>query len=78
MTNLNKKWLGKEYPTDVLSFPLDSDLGMLGDIVICYGTALRQVRTLLLTPRLHVCFPVYLSDSGRMHVFFGFGTELGE
>lgn len=43
MTKLNKKWMGKEYPTDVLSFPMDGDEGLLGDIVICLGTAKRQV-----------------------------------
>eukprot|EP00281_Chroomonas_sp_CCMP1168_P025918 CAMPEP_0206225688 /NCGR_PEP_ID=MMETSP0047_2-20121206/7682_1 /ASSEMBLY_ACC=CAM_ASM_000192 /TAXON_ID=195065 /ORGANISM="Chroomonas mesostigmatica_cf, Strain CCMP1168" /LENGTH=261 /DNA_ID=CAMNT_0053648707 /DNA_START=38 /DNA_END=823 /DNA_ORIENTATION=- len=42
MTRLNKKWMGKEYPTDVLSFPMDGDEGLLGDIVICLGTAKRQ------------------------------------
>ncbi|MEI6789814.1 MAG: rRNA maturation RNase YbeY [Myxococcaceae bacterium] len=38
---LNKKWRGKNKPTDVLSFPAEIE-GILGDIVISVETAARQ------------------------------------
>lgn len=40
---LNKEWLGKDYATDVLSFPMEGDEGLLGDIVISLPVAQRQV-----------------------------------
>ena len=33
--SLNKQFCGKEYATNVLSFPYDSDGGLEGDIAIC-------------------------------------------
>jgi probable rRNA maturation factor len=44
---LNKKYRGKDKPTNVLSFPMsggpdDVKSGMLGDIVISVDTALRE------------------------------------
>jgi rRNA maturation RNase YbeY len=34
ISKLNKEYLGNDYPTDVLSFEGERDLGILGDIVI--------------------------------------------
>lgn len=34
ISQLNKEYLGNDYPTDVLSFEGDRDFGILGDIVI--------------------------------------------
>jgi len=48
MTQLHIKWMDELGPTDVLSFPMDemrpnsSEIGTLGDIVICPSVALRQ------------------------------------
>ncbi|XP_002989862.2 endoribonuclease YBEY, chloroplastic [Selaginella moellendorffii] len=46
---LNKEWLGKDRPTDVLSFPQDQPAGespllLLGDVVISVETAARQAQ----------------------------------
>jgi probable rRNA maturation factor len=37
MCGLNTQYRQKDYPTNVLAFPQDSD-GILGDIVLAYGT----------------------------------------
>jgi probable rRNA maturation factor len=43
--NLNKKFLNKDYPTDVLSFPINEKLPQgfyFGDIFICFPIAQEQ------------------------------------
>ena len=52
---LNKQWMEKEGPTDVLSFPMDElrpglvdedpEEGVLGDLVLCPAVAVRQGET---------------------------------
>ncbi len=42
LRSLNKTYRGLARPTDVLSFPGDSDLGILGEIYISIDTARRQ------------------------------------
>jgi probable rRNA maturation factor len=45
MRELNLAYRGKDYATDVLSFPVDTPAdGRLGDIVIATGVAARQAR----------------------------------
>ena len=56
MASLNKRWMGEEGATDVLSFPIDemrpgqSDPGVIGDIVLCpsyaSGNALKNGKSL--------------------------------
>ena len=44
---LNRTWRGKNKPTNVLSFPADSQAGphpLLGDVVIAYETLAREAR----------------------------------
>jgi rRNA maturation RNase YbeY len=50
ITELNRRYLSRNYPTDVLSFPMaggpypDINPHLLGDVVISVETALRQAR----------------------------------
>lgn len=46
---LNQKYMGRQGVTDVLSFPLEGEMGAdgvmrLGDVVICYPQAVRQAK----------------------------------
>ena len=43
MRALNRQFRGKDYATDVLSFPSE-ERGFMGDIVIAEGVAARQAR----------------------------------
>lgn len=52
IADLNKKYLGRDGPTNVLAFsmaadfPSDVESGMLGDIVISLDTAIRESKDL--------------------------------
>jgi probable rRNA maturation factor len=41
---LNKKFRGKDYATNVLTFVYDNDLPIYGDLVICAPVAAREAR----------------------------------
>ncbi|CAM6095501.1 unnamed protein product [Calypogeia fissa] len=76
--DLNSKWLGKDSPTDVLSFPQDQEPGLtphllLGDIIISLDTAARQAaeRGHTLLDELRI-----LLVHGLLHVL-GYDHELG-
>ncbi|BBN10357.1 probable rRNA maturation factor [Marchantia polymorpha subsp. ruderalis] len=78
MQKLNKEWLGKDSPTDVLSFPQDQAPGMtpillLGDVIISLETAAKQAeeRGHSLLDELRI-----LLVHGLLHVI-GFDHELG-
>ncbi len=73
---LNRKFRGKDKPTDVLSFPSDQR-GYLGDVVIASGVAARQarqvghpvgteLRVLALHGLLHLLGYDHEHDDGRM------------
>jgi probable rRNA maturation factor len=73
---LNRRYLGHDRPTDVLSFPSESR-PFLGDIVIAQGVARRQARTaghavgvelrlLALHGILHLLGFDHEGDNGRM------------
>ena len=67
---LNRDYRGKNEPTDVLSFPMDeeqfeSEIRLLGDIVISTETAARQAESLKHSPLLEV---VFLLIHGLLHL----------
>lgn len=74
--DLNRRFRGKDEPTDVLSFPADEP-GVLGDVVIALGVASRQakaaghglaveLRVLALHGLLHLLGYDHEDDDGRM------------
>jgi probable rRNA maturation factor len=74
---LNAQFLGKDYPTDVLSFPEGQPEGRLGDIAIsgeraaeqaaAYGHGVEEeVRILMLHGVLHLLGMDHEKDRGRM------------
>lgn len=76
MHALNRQFRGRDYPTDVLSFPSD-ERGFLGDIVIATGVAKRQardaghsinteLRVLSLHGLLHLLGYDHETDGGKM------------
>lgn len=76
MRALNRQFRGKDYATDVLSFP-SQERGFLGDIVIAAGVAKRQareaghsvqteLRVLSLHGLLHLLGYDHESDDGKM------------
>ena len=73
---LNRRYRGKDVPTDVLSFPADEP-GELGDVVIALGVARRQAaeaghslaiefRVLALHGLLHLLGYDHEQDGGQM------------
>ena len=73
---LNRRYRGKDVPTDVLSFPADEP-GELGDVVIALGVARRQAvqaghsltrefRVLALHGLLHLLGYDHERDAGQM------------
>jgi len=77
LRRLNREFLRKDYPTDVLSFPSESAPGFLGDIAISleraqrqaaeYGHAVgREVEILMLHGVLHLLGMDHEKDRGQM------------
>jgi probable rRNA maturation factor len=77
LRRLNRHFLSKDYPTDVLSFPSGEAEGGLGDIAISCGRAAEQaaefghslsteIQILMLHGILHLMGMDHESDSGEM------------
>jgi probable rRNA maturation factor len=77
LRRLNREFRGRDYATDVLSFPAGGRAGSLGDIAISvararaqarrYGhTTEQEVRILMLHGLLHLLGMDHESDAGRM------------
>jgi probable rRNA maturation factor len=76
LRRLNRRFLGHDYSTDVLSFPLEGN-GVLGDLAISAGRAAAQaralghsqmdeIRILMLHGVLHLVGMDHETDRGRM------------
>ncbi len=77
LRNLNRRFLGRDEPTDVLSFPQPGHTGWLGDIAISVDRAAEQARRfghslakeiqiLMLHGVLHLLGMDHERDRGRM------------
>jgi probable rRNA maturation factor len=77
LQRLNREFLGKDYPTDVLSFPSGSKDGFLGEIAISVDRAACQaeehghttgdeIRVLMLHGVLHLMGMDHERDRGQM------------
>jgi probable rRNA maturation factor len=66
---LNRQYRGKDYPTNVLSFPVELPLGvaspLLGDLVICAPVVMREAREQHKVPRDHYA---HLTVHGVLHL----------
>ena len=77
MQALNREYLGRDRPTDVLAFTLEAPAGgMLGDVYVGYDQGLRQAREMGIDPHeellrlaihgvLHVLGPDHPEGAGR-------------
>jgi probable rRNA maturation factor len=57
MSRLNQSYRGKEYPTDILSFPVLKPFwnqGLLGELVICLPTLKAQAESLGHSPEIEL------------------------
>jgi probable rRNA maturation factor len=77
MQALNKQFLDRDYPTDVLSFPMFGPYGSIGDIAISWDRAKEQaaeyghtteqeIRILMLHGVLHLTDMDHEKDQGEM------------
>jgi probable rRNA maturation factor len=63
---LNKAYRGKNSVTDILSFPIDDDSSLLGELIICYEQAVRQAREMNHSVRSELGF---LIVHGVLHLY---------
>ena len=79
MRELNEKFRGKDYPTDVLTFPYGDE--MLGEIIVCpdvveedakeYGLSFeKELLITLVHAALHLCGYDHERDSSRAEEMF--------
>lgn len=77
LRRLNREFLGKDYPADVLSFPTGESIGPLGDLAISTDRAISQaaefghppeqeIRILMLHGVLHLLGMDHETDRGAM------------
>ena len=66
---LNRHYRGKDYATNVLSFPADLPAGvkmpLLGDLVICAPVVVREAREQRKSPQAHYA---HLTVHGVLHL----------
>ena len=55
LQRLNREFLGRDYPTDVLSFPAAGTVGEMGEMAISGRRAIEQSRQFQHTPEVEIC-----------------------
>jgi len=66
LRELNRRFRGKDHPTNVLSFPaLENGSGYLGDVALALGVAAREART---AEKRLVDHAVHLTVHGVLHL----------
>ncbi|MFT3734607.1 MAG: rRNA maturation RNase YbeY [Rhodocyclaceae bacterium] len=73
-SELNEAWRGKAYPTNVLSFPYETEPVLMGDLVLCWPVVLREAAEQGKTVEAHCA---HLVIHGVLHLC-GHDHELGE
>lgn len=63
--NLNQAYRGKDYATNVLSFPYSPPPALAGDLVVCAPVVLREARERGREPRAHFA---HLIVHGMLHL----------
>ena len=63
--NLNQQWRGKDYATNVLSFPYEHEPMLHGDLVICSSVVLREAAEQNKQPEAHFA---HLIVHGILHL----------
>ncbi len=71
---LNRNYRGKDYATNVLSFPYDTEPRLMGDLVICHEVVIREAAEQGKTPEAHYA---HLVVHGMLHLQ-GYDHETGE
>ena len=72
--SLNRDWRGKDYATNVLSFPYEMAPAAVGDLAICMPVVLREADEQGKTPEAHFA---HLIVHGMLHLQ-GYDHETGE
>jgi probable rRNA maturation factor len=63
--SLNRDYRGKDYPTNVLSFPYDTEPRLAGDLVLCPEVVRREADAQGKTPEAHFA---HLVVHGMLHL----------
>jgi probable rRNA maturation factor len=69
---LNLAYRGKDYATNVLTFPLEEEPHLMGDIVICAPVVLREAKEQNKSPEAHFA---HLTVHGVLHLH-GYDHEI--
>lgn len=72
--SLNQSWRGKDYATNVLSFPYETRPVLMGDLVLCWPVVLEEAAAQGKSIEAHTA---HLVVHGILHLC-GFDHELGE
>jgi probable rRNA maturation factor len=62
---LNRRYRGRDYATNVLTFVYDDDVSLAGDIVLCAPVVLQEARSQRKTPVAHYA---HLVIHGMLHL----------